>query len=865
MESVVVPDAPTKLTLLLTRAACARQQGDHQSAAALYREVLVLAPDHLGARTALTLLQTSGEVEKLEQKLQEALDVQDLSAALAHSTRLRQLPEAPEWTLLRHAHLLRQLGRDSEALAALNPAQVKGPLRAHVLKNRGEILREQGDLHGSLAALQEAVALDPTCPDHAIALGFLQAEVGALDQGLELLHEAERLISDPEAPAQRWLRLLQVYLLHRRGEYETALAIAQGLAADAELGFEARLQVAGLLIRLGDAKAEAALEALHPVGPRQERESLLLRADWLQSQYRHQDALQLLEPLLSEDPLPLAPAEQACLLQVCLLQLQEASSLYLRLRKAKQSSGNRALQLSSRAGLHRGIYEEFNTNRAVGLALRQQTGQPPPHRLHALSQLLAEESESNAAAFSLLLAARQAGHLEPWAGPPAGSGGTAPLIPRRVLQFWQGEELPDSVAVAASSWTQANPGYEHRIWRDEEASQFINERAPERVRQAYAKAASPLLRADLLRLAWLHLEGGVVASLNTRCRHSLDPWLGAGIDGVLYQQSTGFLGTDFMAAMPGQPLVEAMLDLACFLVLGEQGSNSWFLSGPGMLTLCFARYYRQGLADLKAPPPPGLRLLRESHLSQRVSLNLQWPVRIIGTEWHDPADQLQGQARLFNRTRRLPRRRMPASPPLLQGHPGEHRQQRPLILGGGGGHQAVLAPQAQQQQGCWTQAVRQGQIDAVEPRRHRQTGDLGRARGNLDPALQGGLALHRTLLRQIHLQLQRRELQHREGRGLRGEFQHQQVVAIDPAVGMDPLTAGQQAQPLQLQPLHGGKGRPQGAGLQKLGPVLPQQLQQRPLPQHHQGRTIAGRTAAPRLRAERQRLRTVALQQGQPA
>lgn len=619
-----------------------------------------MASGQMGARAPSTPPSSSGEAESLEQQLQQALVAQDLTTALAHSTRLRQRPQAPDWTLLRHAHLLRQLGRGPEALALLKDAQVQGPLKAHVLKNQGEILKEQGDLRGSLAALQEAVVLDPGCPDHAIALGFLLADLGAIDQGLELLQESERLISDPEAPAERWLRLLQVYLLHRRGDYETALAIAKGLTTDAELGYEARLQVAALLIRLGDAKAEAALEALRPATPRQQREVLLLRVDWLQSQYRHQEALQVLEPLLAEEPLPLEPAEQACLLHVTLLQLPEASALYLKLRSAKQASGDPVQRRSSRAGLHRGLYERFNTSLSVTQTIRQQAEQPLVNRLLSLSELLSGESESNPAAFSLMLAARQAGHLEPWAGPPTTSscsphqgGDHAVMIPRRILQIWQGHDLPDSVEASASSWTQANPGYEHSIWCDADASRFLAERAPEQVRQAFAKAASPLLRADLLRLAWLHLEGGVVTSLNTRCRHSLNPWLCPGIDGLLYQQSLGFLGTDFMAACPGQPLIEALLDLACFMILGERGSNPWFLTGPGMLTLGFARYYRRGLADLTAPPPPGLRLLRESQLCQRVSLNLQWPVFISASEWHDPAEQLETLGPVFQRSRAL--------------------------------------------------------------------------------------------------------------------------------------------------------------------------------------------------------------------
>ena len=636
------------LPLLLARAACAYTQSDGDLAAAQYRQVLSLDPSHRGARGALSLLSRSGQWNRLEEQLQLALERQDLESALTLSHRLRTLPGAEPSSLLRHAHLLRQLGRPREALAALEHSFPDPALQAHVLKNRGEILRERGDLQAALAALQEAVALDPTCPDHAIALGFLHAEVGAFDQGLELLHEAERLIPSADHPAERWLRLLQVYLLHRRGDYETALAIAQGLTADPELGFEARLQVAGLLIRIGDPKARSALDALSPADPRQEREALRLRVEWLLSGFELLAALQLLEPLLAAEPLDLATAEQACLLQVLLLDLDAARGLYLRLRKAKQASGDRALQRASRAGLHRGIYEEFNSNHGLAERIRELLARPPAERLQPLAALLAQEPESHATAHALLLSARQAGRLDPWSAAPAGSSS----IPRRVMQLWLGEELPESVLVTAGSWLQANPGYEHQLFRASDADAFLAEHATPRVQQAYAKAASPLLRADLFQLAYLHLRGGLTARLNVRCRHSLDPWLAEGSDVLLVQRSDGFLGSDVLASSPGQPLIEAMLDLACFLVLGQQGSNPWFLTGPGMLSLCFARYYREGLADPQAPPPPGMRLLSPAQLSQRLSVDLAWPVRIHNGTWSDPAQQLSGGGPVYRSGRR---------------------------------------------------------------------------------------------------------------------------------------------------------------------------------------------------------------------
>lgn len=679
-QAALMCQLPPPPGVLLQRAAqglCTQADPDLQAARTACHQLLEGHPEHLGGlwlqeqlstiaaqqqaglepetlnivgHADLSLSSEAQPAKQIEEALQKALANHDLEGALALSIRLRQTPGVEPSTLLRHAQLLRDLGRPQEALEVLSTPLPTPALQAHQHKNRGEILRQLGDLPASFKELQQAVRLDPSCPDHAIALGFLHADVGAFDQGLELLHEAERLITSSESSAQCWLRLLQVFLLNRRGEYETALAIAQGLTGESELGFEARVQVTGLLIRLGDPKAEWALQDLAPAGLRQEREALKLRVDWLCSQFRLQEALQLITPLLGTEPMEIALSDQACLLQVILLDLPSARVLYHQLRQAKQNSGDPELQRASRGGLHRGLYEEFNTNQIVANHVQQLAPFPSAQRLKGLADLLLSEPESNAAALALLIGARQAGRLTSW-NQPATSIDEPAKIPHRVIQIWLGDELPESVLVTSGSWRHVNPSYEHVLFEAESAAAFISHHASARVCQAYAKASSPLLRAGLFQLAYLSLQGGIVASLNVLCRHSLDAWLSSGIDIVLYQQNQGFLGMEFMAATPGQPLIEAALDLACHLILEEQGNNPWFLVGPGMLTLCFARYYRKGLADLQAPPPPGMRLLSETQLTLRVSHQLQWPVRIIDGQWSDPTAHLLGSQRLFRRSR----------------------------------------------------------------------------------------------------------------------------------------------------------------------------------------------------------------------
>ena len=70
--------------------------------------------------------------------------------------------------------------------------------------------RELGRLPESLSALRAAVGADPACPDHAVALANLLAEIGAIEEGLFALHTFERQIGalrglSPKYPETVWL------------------------------------------------------------------------------------------------------------------------------------------------------------------------------------------------------------------------------------------------------------------------------------------------------------------------------------------------------------------------------------------------------------------------------------------------------------------------------------------------------------------------------------------------------------------------------------------------------------------------------------------------------------------------------------
>ena len=537
---------PHNFPALIGRAELLVHCGDHGKAVHWYRLALEHRPDNIPLlRTLAFCLLNAGQPEAATAPLQTALRLDphngqllssfidlcrrrgDLPQALDASSRLLALESSSAWDRLRHAELLRQLQRPNEALACLDSfaAGDDQNLRAHGLQVRGALLRQLGKPRESLTALREAVRLEPTCPDHAVELAGLLAEIGAFQEGLEGLQESERLIAgEGRLHSQPWLQLAKLMLHRGAGDDETALAIAAGLTEDPQAGFHARVQRAELLMRLGDARAEAATLELVPVGADQDRQALLSRSQWLKYCYRFDEAIAVLEPLLAAEPLDPPAADMACLLLVLLMELDAAQELFFRIRSTKQASGIDHLVETAQQGLHRCLLEEFHTNRLATDQLRSLWRQPASQRLEPTARMLDRELDCTATAISLLIFARQAGRLDGWSeAAPSASAGVETAIPLQVVQYWDASAIPDGVRSLMQSWPQANPSCCHRVFDRAQAAAFLERHGSPLARRAFQAALSPVLQSNLFSLAWLLAEGGIYAAAADRCRHSLAP------------------------------------------------------------------------------------------------------------------------------------------------------------------------------------------------------------------------------------------------------------------------------------------------------------------------------------------------------
>ncbi len=192
-------------------------------------------------------------------------------------------------------------------------------------------------------------------------------------------------------------------------------------------------------------------------------------------------------------------------------------------------------------------------------------------------------------AIALLVELRLSGLL-PAVAVDAPQAGDGRRIPRRIAQFWaQGEPDADLVPMM-QSWQAAHPDHAYRCFDRASALAFLQENCTPEVARAFRRAREAAQAADIFRLAWLTVEGGVWADADDRCLAPVSGLIGAETTFLGYQEEFGSIGNNVLAAAPGHPAVVAALRDAVSAALRGDQDMIWLSTGPGLLSRTFARH-----------------------------------------------------------------------------------------------------------------------------------------------------------------------------------------------------------------------------------------------------------------------------------
>lgn len=95
------------------------------------------------------------------------------------------------------------------------------------------------------------------------------------------------------------------------------------------------------------------------------------------------------------------------------------------------------------------------------------------------------------------------------------------MIPGFIHQTWRDLNIPEPLAWP-ESWKRLNPGWEYRLWTDDDLLSLVQNYYPE-LEALFMSYPRAVQRADLGRYLILHHCGGVYADLDTECLSPLDP------------------------------------------------------------------------------------------------------------------------------------------------------------------------------------------------------------------------------------------------------------------------------------------------------------------------------------------------------
>jgi mannosyltransferase OCH1-like enzyme/tetratricopeptide (TPR) repeat protein len=524
-----------------------------------------------------------------------------------------------------YASWLVAYGRIDEAKEVLNATLEGHPTLWRAWGMLGDLAAADQDPDRAAGYLQKAIDHSPIAEQLYPFLIRNRIQSAAIDEARQAIERATKGAKEPEK-----ILWFEVACLEAMGEPDRALDCAKQLAHQFPDSFDVTMCLAEALIGQGFFEQASALHGkLIQIGTEQQRLAKYL-ASWYAYQYRFAEAAQVIEQTLLQ-----RSSDTDLMMQLLLFKLfdgnvDQAIVLDQRIDQCLQHRGKEKARFHWRHGFQRALLRAFNTNRAAIDALTRARPLPPSLQVPRLLRDLEHEPGYPGFAVAILVRLRQLGAFN--AATSFTPSNIPQQIPKLIHQYWDKAQPPDDVLQLMSSWQANNAGWVCQRLDDATAWDFLDQHCDKQVRQAFETAAHPTLRADLIRLAVLAVQGGVWADADDRAAQGIDHLFPSGVGLLLLQENMGTIGNNFIASAPNHPFIRYALKTVTEHILERQGDSIWFLSGPGALTLAFCHFYKREFRQLTLPA--GVHIVDTFTLSRTVAQHLPLAYKHRGAHWN---------------------------------------------------------------------------------------------------------------------------------------------------------------------------------------------------------------------------------------
>lgn len=126
-------------------------------------------------------------------------------------------------------------------------------------------------------------------------------------------------------------------------------------------------------------------------------------------------------------------------------------------------------------------------------------------------------------------------------------------IPQTIHHIWLGGgTIPDRLVSFRDSWAERHPGWEMKLWTEENLPPLVNQ-------ELFERASTPAQKCHIARYEILHREGGVYVDFDVECRRPIDDLL-YGVHGFAAAEDDDFAGIAVLAASAGDTLLSQVIE-----------------------------------------------------------------------------------------------------------------------------------------------------------------------------------------------------------------------------------------------------------------------------------------------------------------
>lgn len=131
------------------------------------------------------------------------------------------------------------------------------------------------------------------------------------------------------------------------------------------------------------------------------------------------------------------------------------------------------------------------------------------------------------------------------------------IIPKIFHRIWIGSKVPDHLLRYGDSWIKHHPGWEMRLWTDEN---IPKSRYPDLIEKSKYWSS----RSDIYRYEILLAQGGIYLDMDFECLKPLDPLIEKLEAFTAYQLTDpvtdGAIANGFFGVTPGHPLMRDLVE-----------------------------------------------------------------------------------------------------------------------------------------------------------------------------------------------------------------------------------------------------------------------------------------------------------------